>query len=92
MAKIWDNNVEYIRKLPVFGLEYLAKNGEDKHNEYLDPLIGWSNSDEYLKCLDELAKLFIKNFETYVRNGKDEEQINDLTNIRNKGGPQLNQN
>jgi phosphoenolpyruvate carboxykinase (ATP) len=88
LADIWLNAKDNcVKQLPVFGLEYLAKNGQDQYDGYLDPLIGWPNHKEYMKCLNQLAKLFVNNFKTYVDNGKDEEQVNDLVNIRDKGGP-----
>lgn len=89
LSDIWNNSKDKcVKQLPIFNLEYLAKNGQDEYDSYLDPLKGWPDKNIYMKCLNQLAKLFINNFKMYIDGGEDkEEQNNDMIRIQDIGGP-----
>ncbi|MEJ6734849.1 MAG: phosphoenolpyruvate carboxykinase (ATP) [Flavobacteriales bacterium] len=57
------NNVEY-NKDPIFGLNY-PTNCEEVPNEILEAKNTWSDESEYEKVANELATVFVKNFEQF---------------------------
>ena len=57
------NNVEY-NKDPIFGLNY-PTNCEGVPNEILEAKNTWSDESEYEKVANELATVFVKNFEQF---------------------------
>lgn len=72
------NDIEY-KETPLFKFK-IPVNVEGIPNEVLDPLIGWSNKEEYMTNLKNLAEEFKKNFLSYADKASD-----DILS----GGPQI---
>lgn len=87
LSDIWKNEKEqHCSTLPVFGLEYLSRSYEEKYHNYLDPVSGWNDKEEYKKQLNTLGNLFYENFKLYIN---DEQSEGDLESISKLGGPSV---
>lgn len=64
------NNVEF-EAHPVFGV-LMPKNVEDVPAEILNPRQTWADKEAYDKKANELAQLFVKNFEKYASQANEE--------------------
>jgi phosphoenolpyruvate carboxykinase (ATP) len=86
MLKIWTDNNEKWKKLPIFGLEYLAKHYSEDLYKCLDPVFGCSDNIQYTNELIKLSHMFHNNFKKYIDINTTQFTINDIDFIES-GGP-----